>query len=226
MRSGVGGALEDVEHWEEDDGYVQIGSQRIQLVLFERAIRAGQLSADLCTDAHPRTAGGLMAYLDTTGRFRTELMLLKWQPTDEKNISKIISPDGSLTIICSSGNEHTGIATGRAGTRNPRGPASVQVINRNYCQGELSGFEDPQIIQIRPDNQTWYWLFHRDGSIVCSEVSLPIRVSDDGSSQDFVTRKILPPVNLDEFGPDGPGIGGKTGVVPPTIDVDVQRRVS
>lgn len=226
MKSGVGGVLEDVEYWEEDDGFVQIGTQRIPLALFEEAIRAGQLSADLCTSAHPRTAQGLKAYLDTTGRLRTELIIRKWKPADDKNIASITSEDGSVTIICSSGNEHTGLTTGRVATRNPRGRASVQAINRNSGQGEFEGFEDPKLIRITTDHQTWHWLFNRDGGIVRSEISLAIIASEDGATQDFVTRKILPPINLDEPGPDGPGSGSEVVEVPPTIDVDVQRRVA
>jgi hypothetical protein len=193
-------------------------SPDLTLELLAEAVFQGQTAGNFCTASHPVTCTGTMAYLQTNGALRESLAARGWERNDEDNISRIISPDMTITITAVSGDENTGLVDKSASTRRPRGSAGLRIVRRNSQLELLPEDAEPNAETITAIQPTWYLLYLRDQDEVRSELSLARSVGPKGKLQWF-ERLILPAINL----LDGPPSGGES-VDAPDVDVPVTRR--
>ena len=112
-----------------------------------------------------------------------------------------------------------------AGTKYPKGPATIQAVVQNVTQLELGIYDAGGIVvgptQTTAAPTTWMLLIARADAEVRGEVSLPAGIDDDGRVIVWQERILLPPLPLDRD-PDlviAPPPG-------PEFDVNVVPRVS
>ena len=203
---------------EPDDGAVQRRLEELGVppIVLPTAVRIGQNQGDFVTPAYPRTARGLIVWMETVHSLRGQLTASgEWRLNDTDNIPRVISEAG-VAIAVNSGNEFTGLR-GQAktvSTRSPRGPGSLRIVMQNM-QFDLP---IPQMPLLRRIERTWFLLYFRDGNIVRSELSLARAVNHEGQLVNWAERLILPDIDL--HGPDS----ATDDFNAPDMDVRVLRR--
>lgn len=187
------------------------------------SVRIGHNQGDFVTAAHPRTYQGVVVWGEVTASLRHRLSELGWTLDDEENIARVISPDGSVTVVAVSGNERTGLRNNheKLNTRRPRGPAGVRIIKTNM-QYELA-LDEEGVTRARNDlvdnlGGTWFLLYFREGDVVRSELSYAMAVAESGRLLRWKERLILPDIDL--LGPEPEAVDD----TPPDVDVPVSRR--
>jgi hypothetical protein len=148
-----------------------------------------------------------------------------WTFSDDENIPRAVSPEGSVVITALQGDAQTGLRHGPdAQTRRPRKTGSLRIIRRN-AQLLLEAVlpeDDEELLaeKLGPVlGPTWFLLYRREGDKVRSELSMAKGVTPSGTLLKWSERLILPEIDLSE-GP-GPDLG--TGDSP-QVDVPVTRR--
>lgn len=134
--------MEEVEVPDLDGVRGRLGELGLPLELIHGSLRQGQIAADFCTKAHPSFYPGLVMYGETNGAMRGALALRAWSFSDENNIPRAISPNGSVVITAVSGNANTGLRGEAAQTRHPRGAAGLRIVRRKCAarpRGHASG---------------------------------------------------------------------------------------
>lgn len=169
-----------------------------------------QHDVDECTSLDPPSARGHIRYIRTVRYLREVLIPLGWTPDDAGNIGAIVSPDGSISIVVTSGD----VATGRHGqsprTKYPKGEVTWRRVRRNV---QLSFFEDLSADPLDDDEpepvtcRTWVLLQYPAGDVVRAELSCPRGVDDSGRICEWSERIVLPDLPLDTYetwmpGPD------------------------
>jgi hypothetical protein len=184
----------------------------------QRAVRSGYLSRIARTANDAPIAAGFYQWNDTLRALRDELVLLGWSRVDEQGFSTALSPDGSIAIAVSSGDEATGTVRGFPRTKRDKGPRTADAINANVAQLDLF----PETI-VRPaiseECLTYVLLFYSGRNELRAELSLPVSLDERDHINSWRERIILPMQPID---PEG-------AVMPkpdfsPEIDIDVQRR--
>lgn len=138
----------------------------------------------------------------------------KWSMSNDHGLCRTISPNGSIAIVVSSGNEATGDPDRTPKTLNPKGIHSLKGLRVNLSQIELFGPESP------PSADPWLWFLLinvRDGEAY-GELSMPIDVDQDGRASEWQTRIMLA-AEPGDHGDDGRREDDGD------LDIDVTRRV-
>jgi hypothetical protein len=197
----------------------------LSVPLLQGAIREGQAAGDFCTAAHPRFYPGCRVYGETNGGLRLRLGMEGWTFTDDENIPRAVSPDGSVVVTALQGDAQTGLRYGPdAQTRRPRKTGSIRIIQRNaqLLLEDVLPEDDQELLAERLGpilGPTWFLLYRRDGDKVRSELSMAKGVTQAGALLKWSERNILPEIDLSQ-GPGPERGGGDT----PQVDVPIIRR--
>ena len=189
--------------------------------VLSNAVRAGHDLGEFVTVAHPRTYQGLVIWGEITASLRSGLSVFGWTLDDADNIPRAVSPEGDVTIVAISGNEHTGLRNKheQLSTRRRRGPGGVRIISQN------TQYELELDLVSRTNNDptgsvgTWFLLYFRAGDVVRSELSYAKAVDQSGELIDWKERLILPDIDV-----GGPALILDAPPAPPDVEVPVWRR--
>lgn len=173
------------------------------------ALLRGHFAALNCTRHHPVTAPGLYMWAEATKELRDLLIPDGWETSDEENIPKTVSPDGTFCIVVVSGNEATGNPHRDPDTRHARGAAGMRDIRSNH---QLWLFDSLDVGRREDAVQAvWYLLHYANEEWLRCELSQPVLASDGGRIEGWRERIILRTIDLtdtssrdEQDGPDGP----------------------
>jgi hypothetical protein len=185
-----------------------------------RAVMAGYMAKTNCTENHPPLFPPIAAWSEAVRTLRDALKPEGWTRFNDQNSPKTVSPDGSTSIIVSTGNDATGIPNVEPATTSSKGPntAGAIEINRNL-QISLPGMELPVPLQDEDEKvTTWILLVHHAKNELRAELSLPLDVGSDGRVSVWQERIILRAQPLD---------GEPVVIMPPVqpdIDVAIRRK--
>jgi hypothetical protein len=186
------------------------------------AIDAGETDRDSCNQFNPPTDAGNRAH-GTVVRVLREIKVPQgWTFSDHHLFSTIVSPDRTLEVAVSSGDEGTGNSKCDPRSQYKKGERINIGVQQN--RGQLLLFQSQAVT--RMDRSTaptiWILLCHRWENIVRCELSIPTSLGRDNRVNFEGTRIILPELNL---GPRGGGIRSRDNEPSDTkIDVTVLRR--
>ncbi len=185
-----------------------------------RAVKAGYIAKANCTENHPPLFPPIAAWSEAVRTLRDVLKAEGWTRFNDQNSPKTMSPDGSISIIVSTGNESTGISYAAPATTSSKGPNTAGAIEINRSlQLYLPGMELP--VPLQDENEqvtTWILLVHHAKNELRAELSLPLDVGCDGRVSVWQERIILQAQPLD---------GEPAVILPPAqpdIDVTVRRK--
>jgi hypothetical protein len=173
------------------DSLAELG---LSFEILRKALCAGEDARDACTANDPPGAPGFDAWARTVRALREDLIAQGWTRNDEGNLSSVVSPDGRTAIVVASGDKGTGDPASIPKTKYPRGPATVAAVDSNRLQLEL--FQPNEAIPIKPEDgvKTWMLVRRRDGDILYSELSLPIRIGDHDLVEEWAIRLVFEPI--------------------------------
>lgn len=160
-----------------------------------------QHDVDECTALDPPGARGHIRHIRTVRYLREVLVPLGWSPDDGGNVGAVVSPDGSVSIVVTSGDAATGRHGQNPRTKYPKGEVTWRRVRQNV---QLSLFEkdseEPLVAGPEPEvRQTWVLLQHPAGDVVRAELSCPEGVDDSGRICSWSHRILLPDLPLDTF---------------------------
>lgn len=130
-------------------------------------------------------AGGTRAYLDGTRRDREVGAPFGWVKDSRGNLESMIHDENSMRLVVCNGDEDTGVVGGMASNRNPKGPATEQIVAENSEQFTFESLLEAaksvspkQIMELsRPDGfTTWYLFVYADADTYRAELSCPVSV--------------------------------------------------
>jgi hypothetical protein len=187
--------------------------------ILRRAVLAGVMAADTCTDLDPPGFRGYTQWGVCTRELRVGLAA-GWTPRNRQNLPLVVSSDGATCITVGTGDAATGIQAATPQTKNPRGRVTLTAIMENA--GQLTLFDGMDRIRIAPaaglTTLTWILLFYRDGDMIRSELSLPRAWDENGRPSAWAERLILEPVGTVDHAPI------VSTEHEPEIEVEVERK--
>jgi hypothetical protein len=160
------------------------------------AMCAGEAARDACTANDPPWAAGFDAWARTVRALREKLIPQGWTRNDEGHFSSVVSPDGRTAIVVATGDEATGISGSTPKTKYPRGPATVAAIDSNRAQLKLFEPNEPIPVKTETAAKTWMLVRRRDGDVLLSELSLPIKINEADLVEGWATRLVLEPITI------------------------------
>jgi hypothetical protein len=164
-----------------------------------RAVNAGYIAKANCTENHPPLFPHIAAWSETVRTLRDVLKPQGWTRFNDQNSPKTLSPDGTVSIMVSAGNDATGNPSTEPATKSPKGPTTADAIEVNRSiQLYLPGME-AYAPPIDEDERisTWVLLAHHAKNELRAELSLPLAVSTDGRVSVWQERIILTAQPLD-----------------------------
>lgn len=205
----------------EQDSIDRLAEMGLDAEILRRAVLAGAMAADTCTDLDPPGFRGYTQWGVCTRELRAGLAP-DWTPRNRQNLPLVVSPDRAMCITVGMGDPATGIENATPQTKNPRGRVTLSAIRENA--GQLTLFDAMDRIRIAPDagsmTLTWILLFRRDGDTIRCEMSLPSAWDENGRPSAWAERLILEPVG----GEDLPPAVDTEPEPMPEIDVEVERK--
>lgn len=201
----------------------RLAELRLSLELLHDARLVGEVARASCTANDPPAYRGTSAWAVTTRGLRDLLLAEDWTKSDEGGLSVVVSPDGEMAIVVSTGDENTGNPHKSPRTKFPKGPLMQQAIERNAQYDVFENVADVPAgarpkVRLRISLVTWMLLIAKVGKTVQAELSLPAGIGDDGRVERWSERIILPPIRPDDD--DQMPIPEPA----PDFDVDVVRR--
>jgi hypothetical protein len=174
---------------------------------------AGYIAKSNCTENHPPLFPPIAAWSEAVRTLRDVLKPEGWTRFNDQNSPKTVSPDGSISIIVSTGNEATGIPDAEPATTSSKGPNTAGAIEINRSlQLYLPGMELPVPLQDEDEKvTTWILLAHHAKNELRAELSLPLDVGSDGRVSVWQERIILRAQPLD----------GEQVVITPPVQPDI-----
>jgi hypothetical protein len=167
--------------------------------MLQEAVEYGQLHWSSCTNHDPVSLPGILAWGKTMKRLRDILIPLGWSAVNDRNLPSVVDPSQKISIVVTTGDEGTGVASLAVRTKYRKGPATAAIIIKNGEQLSLFG-QGNQVVPIKkcdPDSVTWVLLVARTENEVRCELSLPTRFDYSGHVGDCIERILLPPISLD-----------------------------
>jgi hypothetical protein len=203
----------------QQDATDRLAELGLDPTILRRAVEAGEMAGDACTDLDPPGFRGYTQWGVCTRELRLGLAPLGWTRVNRQNLPLAVSPDGLMCITVATGDPATGIENATPQTKNPRGRVTQAAIMENA--GQLSLFDGLErlhaVADSEPSTLTWILLFHRDGDVIRCELSLPRAWDQEGRPSAWAERIVLDPVGV----VDRPTIAADQG---PEIDVEVERK--
>lgn len=178
-----------------------------------RAVMAGFIAKANCTENHPPLFPPIAAWSESVRTLRDVLKPEGWTRFNDQNSPKTVSPDGTISIIVSTGNEATGNPNAEPSTTSSKGPNTADAIEVNRSmQLSLPGLEAPVPLHDEDEKvSTWILLVHHAKHELRAELSLPLAVGTDGRVSVWQERIILRAQPLD----------GEPVVITPPIQPDI-----
>lgn len=183
------------------------------------ALRSYLAGRDFAHPHFPPTTAGFNRWSTGNKLLRDLHVPSGWTARNDSGVPKVVSPDGSFSMMMVAGNEDTGLSHRIPSTATPRGPQGAKDVRDNR-QGDLFGYSPPT-----PTGKTWMFLvaiIELSGRcILRAELSLPWQLDRKGDVVAWYRRIILPEVKTDDAPPEP-----RTDDAPPSaeIDVPVERR--
>lgn len=163
-------------------------------VLTQARTRA-QLDVDDCTAFDAPGFAGFTRTSRTMRYLREQLIPQGWTTDDTGNQASVVSPDGTVAIIATSGDEGTGDLRRPAKTKYPKGDVTDRRVAANVQLALFGHDADPGSA---PERHTWVLLQHSDDDRVHAELSLPTGVDAVGRINNWSERIVLEPLVLDQ----------------------------
>lgn len=219
--------------YENGDALDRLDQLGMEMDDLEFAFLKADAEARTYTEHDPPAASGIARWSRTNRYLRDRLVpQKKWTPSNPRHLPLTTSPDGTTTIIATTGDNSTGIASASPTTKYAKGPASVQAIRGNgYVQDSL--FDEPStedgealaeaVHESEGAKRIWLLLYAVTPDGIRAELSCPASITDKGYVDSWEERIILPFVPFEEA-PAETGEGGSDGDNDQGIDVPVERR--
>lgn len=201
-----------------------VRSRLAQLGLTEapllQSVIASYIAKANCTENHPPLYPPIAAWSEAVRKLRDALKPDGWTRFNDQNSPKTVSPDGTVSIIVSTGNDATGNDKVSPATTSSKGPITADAIEVNKSlQLFLPGMELPvELLDEDEQISTWILLVHHAKNELRAELSLPLDVGTDGRVSVWQERIILSAQPLDAE----PVV--ITPPVQPDIDIAVRRK--
>ena len=164
-----------------------------------QSVKASYIAKANCTDNHPPLYPHIAAWSEAVRTLRDALKPEGWTRFNDQNSPKTVSPDGTVSIIVSTGNDATGNDKASPATSSSKGPITADAIEVNRSlQLFLPGMELP--VELLDDDEqvsTWILLVHHAKNELRAELSLPLDVGTDGRVSVWKERIILSAQPLD-----------------------------
>lgn len=158
------------------------------------AVREATILRDSCGPNHAPSAKGTYSFHETVNHLRIKLKPRGWATCDKGNYSRVIHPDGFMSIAVSGGDINTGNPDAFPCTVSSKGERTKQVIAEN----QLLLFSTDEIADSFPResgrHQTWYLLYHFDLDETRLELSLPVNLDRRGKISTWRERIYLPAI--------------------------------
>lgn len=189
------------------------------------AVEEGERGRQNCTENHPITAPGTMAYYDTVRALRDQL-LPQWTKKCDRGSELTISPGGKNAIVVASGDENVGSLTCDPRTRRKKGNSTRRAANVNLLAWQpdlfdlLTDADLSAVIERRREDAsrvTHILLVHRTEAKLIVELSVVFGFDEDGHAAEWAQRIIVGELSLDESGEAAP----KAEPVEPAPDFEV-----
>lgn len=140
------------------------------------ALAAAVADVRTCTEFDAPGMPGYMFWSRCNRYLRERLAPAGWTPASRNHILRTVHPDGRFAITAMSGSGGVGVPDAFVSTKNPKGPATAKLVERN---GQLSLFGaealDPRLDI--DDIWTWYLLYKNDQSGLSAELSHPVKMN-------------------------------------------------
>ncbi|HEY1706259.1 MAG TPA: hypothetical protein VGG75_41820 [Trebonia sp.] len=221
---------------EGDDALDRLSQLGLKLEYLEYAFRKADAEARTYTEHDPPSASGIARWSRTNRFLRDRLVPEEeWTSSNPHNVPITTSPDKMTTIIATTGDDDTGIASGSPTTKYAKGQASIRAIRRNrHVQDVLPFFDTPpstkdgkalaEAVHDRAGTtRIWLLLYTVTLDGIRAEISSPADITNKGIVNTWDERIILPFLPFEEApaetGGEGSGSDNDQG-----IDVPVDRR--
>jgi len=177
--------------------------------LLRQAATSGLVAWLNCSENHPPSFPGIVAWGEMVRSIREGLLPSGWLRVNDRNLPLTVNPDTRVALTASSGDDCTGIESKSPRTRNPKGSTTKELAESNAVQlglfsdmGTTTGdgiFELKELIAEVKKWDTWLLLAYRDriASVVRYELSRPVNIGDDGRVDGWHERIILGEIPFD-----------------------------
>lgn len=139
-------------------------------------------------------AAGSYAYFAAVRGLRDIFCPQGWESCTKHNLEMIVSPNGQMAIIASSGDKNTGLDGEEVPkTKNQKGNKTREIIASNQRQDFLFPEMKPaDPIFISDTTPTWFLLYHVDqvNSEIRMELSLPINMDIENLRVDEWSKRV------------------------------------
>lgn len=164
---------------------------------FEEALNEGQNGARRVTASHAKTAAGTYRWNETLAAFRNNLIAKGWIQTDEKNAPRIVSPDGSISIIVATGNEKTGTKMIPSNATTKGIMTQQDVWNNGWSEQQAIEEVEEMIARSTPETWVLLYFYSKKFNHIRAELSRPKpHEMKNGFISEWDERIILPKIDL------------------------------
>lgn len=184
-----------------DEAVSRLEQMGLQAEWIERALLRGDAESRTISQLAPKGFEGTVRWGRVAEYLREDLCGREWTQDDTQNIARSISPDGTDSIVVTTGAKGTGVKEAHPTTKYTKGSGTAACIETNFMLDFAP--EDLRKMGVigKPstDMRTWFLLFVVEDNQIFSEISLPDSISEDGQITSWRERIILEPIDL---GPD------------------------
>jgi len=183
----------------DGDRDAQLAAIGVSVEQLTEARGRAQHDVDECTSLDPPGSRGSVRRMRSVRYLREGLIPHGWTPDDTGNVGAVVSPDGTVAIIATSGDAGTGLLSHKPKTKYPKGEVTQLRVRQNI---QLSLFEDlteEPLDASEPARRTWFLLQHPAGDVVRAELSYPVGSDGAGRINEWSERIILPELQLDTY---------------------------
>lgn len=170
----------------------------LTLADIEDVIMQGLLARTSCSPHHPRTYPGYAQWAETVRALRDKTVPAGWATSNHRNFPLSIHPSGDKTIAVQTGDEDTGMATGRPSNRAAKGASTEDAVAINQRQFDL--FEGiPDLSDLGEQAaMMWVLLYHVAPHEIRFELSLPSKMVG-GKICMWKERIVFPAISFDSI---------------------------
>lgn len=201
-----------------DDVNSQLAMLGLTLDELEVARGLAQVDVDQCTDLDPPGFRGTIRTGRTMRYLREALLVQGWRSDNSGNQSSVVSPDGRIAIVCTSGDPATGILGCTPKSKYPKGEVTQRRVRKNLQLSLFEPIQDEPPAVADDERTTWVMLQHPAGESVRAEISCPSGFDESGRIDEWSHRIVLPELPVDTYETWVPGSdeddGGDELVVP------------
>lgn len=181
-----------------------------------QACLLGVLSRENCTDYNTKGGPGFIQWDSTVKALREYCCGQNWIKFQENGLEGIISIDGKIRILPSSGNVVTGNINQNPSNKNSKGIRTIQLIEKSMQGSLFNGYPD----QLDDDNvETYVLLYYNNSKELRMELSKPLLIKK-GKIVAWEKRIIIKSFNLN----NPPSIS--IPIVEDDIDIPVTRKIN